>query len=119
MSRRTLRTNMRSIWLLSLMLNRRPAVLQQPGRRSCAQTRSATSRGMVVIGGEKCPVIGRVSMDSIIVDTTKLKAQPRAGDWAEIIGAHQTVDEVAGQAGTIGYEILTSLGKRYKRDYTT
>ena len=81
--------------------------------------RSLTGRGMVVIGGEKCPVIGRVSMDSIIVDTTKLKIQPQAGDWAEIIGDHQTVDEVAEQAGTIGYEILTSLGKRYKRNYST
>lgn len=79
--------------------------------------RSATSRGQVVIDGEKCPVIGRVSMDSIIVDTTQLKTQPRAGDWAEIIGPHQDVDTVAAQAGTIGYEILTSLGKRYQRVY--
>ncbi|MEZ0223458.1 MAG: alanine racemase [Alphaproteobacteria bacterium] len=80
--------------------------------------RSATGRGMVVIGGKKCPVIGRVSMDTIIVDTTKLIQQPKAGDWAEIIGPGQTVDEVAEQAGTIGYEILTSLGKRYQRNYT-
>jgi alanine racemase len=80
--------------------------------------RSLTGRGKVVIGGESCPVIGRVSMDAIIVDTTKLARQPQAGDWAEIIGAAQTVDEVAEQAGTIGYEILTSLGKRYRRSYT-
>lgn len=57
-------------------------------------------------------------MDTIIVDTTKLVRQPKAGDWAEIIGPGQTVDEVAEQAGTIGYEILTSLGKRYQRNYT-
>ena len=80
--------------------------------------RSLTGRGKVVINGEPCPVIGRVSMDTIIVDTTKMKKQPDAGDWAEIIGAGQTVDEVAQQAGTIGYEILTSLGKRYRRSYT-
>lgn len=80
--------------------------------------RSATGRGMVVIDGKKCPVIGRVSMDTIIVDTTKLSVQPQAGDWAEIIGPGQTVDQVAEQAGTIGYEILTSLGKRYQRNYT-
>ena len=79
--------------------------------------RSLTGRGKVVINGEKCPVIGRVSMDTIIVDTTKMAKQPEAGDWAEIIGAGQTVDEVAEQAGTIGYEILTSLGKRYRRNY--
>lgn len=80
--------------------------------------RSLTGRGMVVINGEKCPVIGRVSMDSIIVDTTALKQQPEQGAWAEIIGQHQLVDEVAAQAGTIGYEILTSLGRRYRRHYT-
>jgi alanine racemase len=80
--------------------------------------RSHTGRGVVYIGGEKCPVIGRVSMDSIIVDTTALKIQPQAGDWAEVVGAHQGVDDLAAQAGTIGYEILTSLGKRYRREYT-
>jgi len=80
--------------------------------------RSGTGRGAVYIEGEKCPVIGRVSMDSIIVSTERLKSQPRPGSYAEIIGPHQTVDEVAAQAGTIGYEILTSLGKRYKRIYT-
>jgi alanine racemase len=80
--------------------------------------RSATGSGQVFIGGEKCPVIGRVSMDTIIADTTHLKRQPEAGDWAEIIGPHQTADEVAAQAKTIGYEVLTSLGKRYKREYT-
>lgn len=80
--------------------------------------RSLTGRGQVVIGGRKCPVLGRVSMDSIVVDVTALERRPQAGDWAEIIGPRQTVDEVAAQAGTIGYEILTSLGKRYRRNYT-
>ena len=80
--------------------------------------RSLTGHGIVVIAGEKCPVIGRVSMDSIIVDVTALKTEPQPGDWAEIIGPHQTVDEVAAQAGTIGYEVLTALGKRYERIYT-
>jgi alanine racemase len=79
--------------------------------------RSLTGRGKVVIGGETCPVMGRVSMDTIIVETTHMKKQPVAGDWAEIIGREQTVDAVAEQAGTIGYEILTSLGKRYRRNY--
>ena len=74
--------------------------------------------GMVAIGGQKCPIVGRVSMDTIIVDVTAVKSPLHIGDYAEIIGPHQTVDEVAAQAGTIGYEILTSLGKRYKRIYT-
>jgi len=80
--------------------------------------RSATGKGKVFVNGEACPVVGRVSMDSVVISTGHLKQPVTAGDYAEIIGPHQTVDEVAAQAGTIGYEILTSLGKRYKRIYT-
>lgn len=80
--------------------------------------RSLTGRGAVHIGGEKCPVIGRVSMDSVVADVTALKITPQPGDFAEIIGPHQTADDVAAQAGTIGYEVLTALGGRYKKVYT-
>ena len=55
-------------------------------------------------------------MDAVVVDVTGLN--PAVGDWAEIIGEHQTVDDVAAQAKTIGYEILTSLGSRYTRIYS-
>ena len=80
--------------------------------------RSTAENGMVYIGGQKCPLVGRVSMDAITVDVTAVTSQPHTGDWVEIIGTHQTADDVAAQAGTIGYEVLTSLGKRYKRIYT-
>ena len=80
--------------------------------------RCIAENGMFTIGGQKCPLVGRVSMDTIVVDVTTVKAPVTVGDFAEIIGPHQTVDDVAAQAGTIGYEILTSLGKRYKRIYT-
>lgn len=79
--------------------------------------RSLTGRASVYIGGQACKVIGRVSMDSIIVDTAHLATQPLPGDWVEIIGPHQTVDDVARQAGTIGYEIFTGLGIRTPRQY--
>jgi alanine racemase len=79
--------------------------------------RSLTDKGQVVIGAKKYPVIGRVSMDSIIIDITDVVSLPKTGDSVEILGDHQTVDEVAAQAGTIGYEILTALGKRYTRIY--
>ncbi|MEX0310002.1 MAG: alanine racemase, partial [Tateyamaria sp.] len=59
-----------------------------------------------------CPVVGRVSMDLITVDVTDIGADP---DNLQLIGRHQTVDTVADAAGTIGYEILTSLGLRYHR----
>ena len=72
---------------------------------------------MVYIAGQKCPVVGRVSMDAIVADITGA-SQAAAGDWAEIIGPHQTADDVAAQAKTIGYEILTALGGRYTRIYT-
>lgn len=79
--------------------------------------RRFAGRGSVVINGEKCPVIGRVSMDCIVVDTTSLKRQPQVGDYADIIGGGQTLEDVAAQADTIAYEILTELGHRYKRVY--
>ena len=64
--------------------------------------------------GRKLPVVGRVSMDLITVDVTDLAEIP---GHLQLIGPHQSVDTVAGFAGTIGYEILTSLGARYDRVY--
>ena len=65
--------------------------------------------------GEKVvPVVGRVSMDLIGVDVTDANEDPAS---LEMIGTHQSVDTVAGFADTIGYEILTSLGARYRRVY--
>ena len=58
------------------------------------------------------PVVGRVSMDLITVDVTALDHDPAS---LQLLGRSQTVDDVAGMAGTIGYEILTSLGARYSR----
>ena len=66
--------------------------------------------------GRKLPVIGRVSMDLITVDITAIKGTP---EHLQLLGLHQSVDTVAGFAGTIGYEILTSLGARYDRVYLT
>ena len=66
--------------------------------------------------GRKLPVIGRVSMDLITVDVTDLAEAP---EHLQLIGPHQSVDTVADFAGTIGYEILTSLGARYDRVYLT
>jgi len=68
--------------------------------------------------GQRLPFIGRVSMDSIIIEITSLpEGTLREGDLVELIGEHQTVDDVAGHAGTIGYEVLTGLGARFHRIY--
>lgn len=68
--------------------------------------------------GVRLPFIGRVSMDSIILDISALpEGRLRPGDMVEMIGPSQTLDEVAGFSGTIGYEVLTSLGHRFHRRY--
>ncbi|ATG42961.1 alanine racemase, biosynthetic [Phaeobacter piscinae] len=69
----------------------------------------------VYAGDTPCPVVGRVSMDLITVDVTNLSDDPR---HLSILNERQTVDTLAQAAGTIGYEILTSLGSRYARSYT-
>ncbi|TWI32818.1 alanine racemase [Paracoccus sulfuroxidans] len=65
-------------------------------------------------GDVPCPVIGRISMDLITVDVTDLPMVPAE---LEVLNARQGVDALAEHGGTIGYEILTSLGHRYTRTY--
>ena len=72
----------------------------------------------VVVAGKRCPIAGRVSMDLIAVDVTDLeKNAARRGHLVTLIGEGITVDELAHHFGTIGYEVLTSLGPRYARVY--
>jgi alanine racemase len=80
--------------------------------------RSVGGAGRAYVGDLAVPIAGRVSMDSLTLDISALPADMlKPGDFVELIGPHQTVDEVAAAAGTIGYEILTSLGGRYVRRY--
>lgn len=75
--------------------------------------------GMVFVAGHPCPFAGNVSMDLITVDVTEIpEGDIGRGDTVTVIGGSLTVDEVGRRAGTIGYEILTSLGRRYARTYT-
>ena len=76
----------------------------------------ALSRGAKFYAGSTpVPLAGRVSMDLICVDVTDLPEIPGA---LSVLCAEQTVDALADRAGTIGYEILTSLGARYTRRYS-
>lgn len=80
--------------------------------------RTLGNRGAAWLGDERLPIVGRVSMDSITLDVTALPpGRLRSGDWVELIGPHQPVDAFARDAGTISYEILTSLGARYHRTF--
>jgi alanine racemase len=76
----------------------------------------ATTGAHVMIHGKPAPLLGRVSMDLIAVDVTDVPGTQR-GDWAELFGPRVSVDEVAAQSGTVGYELLTGLGHRYERRY--
>jgi alanine racemase len=72
----------------------------------------------VMVAGKRCPVAGRISMDLMAVDVTDLeKNAVRRGHLVTLIGEGITVDELAHHFGTIGYEVLTSLGRRYARVY--
>jgi alanine racemase len=72
----------------------------------------------VVVAGKRCSVAGRISMDLMAVDVTDLeKNAVRRGHMVTLIGEGITVDELAHHFGTIGYEVLTSLGPRYTRVY--
>lgn len=80
--------------------------------------RSLSSTGTAWLHGVVVPIVGRVSMDMITVDVSALGPDAvDAGDWVTLIGGEHDVDAIAGEAGTIGYEILTSLGRRYQRQY--
>jgi len=83
--------------------------------------RSLSNRGKLYWHGYPCPIRGRVSMDLTTVDLSAVPAGelPRPGDFMELLGPNQSADDLAEDAGTIGYEILTSLGKRYERSYFT
>ena len=80
--------------------------------------RCLSNRGAAYYNGVRLPIAGRVSMDSIILDVTALpEGTLKLGSMVELIGPEQTLEQIAADAGTISYEILTSLGKRYRRVY--
>jgi alanine racemase len=77
--------------------------------------RAGSNRGAVAWSGTTLPIVGLVSMDSITVDASALGERLRVGQFVELIGPDRPLEAVARDAGTIGYEILTSLGGRYHR----
>ncbi|MBB4299451.1 alanine racemase [Rhizobium leguminosarum] len=80
--------------------------------------RSLSGRGAVYYEGRRLPIVGRVSMDSITIDITALpEGTLSLGSLVEVVGTHQTLEDLARDAGTIAYEVLTGLGNRYHRQY--
>jgi alanine racemase len=83
-----------------------------------ASSNDGTRGAEVVVAGKRCPIAGRVSMDLIAIDVTDLPNNAaRRGHMVTLIGEGITVDELAHHFGTIGYEVLTSLSRRYARVY--
>ena len=77
-----------------------------------------TAGAVGFIGPHPVPIIGRVSMDLITVDVTGVPANlARRGAWVEVLGSRTTIDDLTDRAGTIGYELLTRLGRRVHRVY--
>lgn len=100
-------------------------VMDAPGRLATVAVgyadgwlRSLSHRGSGRFGGKRVPLLGRVSMDLVVFDVSSVDpALARRGGFIELLGDDYGVDAAAADAGTIGYEILTALGRRYHRIY--
>jgi alanine racemase len=94
------------------------AVGYADGYFRAASSNDGTRGAEVIVAGKRCPVAGRVSMDLVAIDITDLAPNAaRRGHMVTLLGEGITVDELAHHFGTIGYEVLTSLGHRYARLY--
>ena len=99
--------------------------MQAPGRIAtvaCGYAdgypRAASNRAAALVDGRRVPLIGRLSMDLLMLDVSALPpGTPRPGDEVELLGAGYDVDALADAAGTIGYELLTHLGRLCRRRY--
>ncbi len=82
-------------------------------------SRALSNNGKLYWKNYASPIRGRVSMDLTILDLSAVPEAelPKPGDFLEVIGPHQSADDLATDAKTIGYEILTSLGARYECVY--
>jgi alanine racemase len=86
-------------------------------------TRRMTGRAQVLCGGRRCPVVGAVSMDMIMIDVTAVP-EVKLGDEVVLLGSDRsapariTIEELADWAGTIPWEICCAISKRVPRIYT-
>jgi len=82
-------------------------------------SRLLSNRIDLLVGGTRCPQVGRICMDQCLVDVTALRGRVNIGDDVVIIGRQGdeeiTADELAGRLGTINYEIVTGISRRVPR----
>ncbi|MGV6819075.1 MAG: alanine racemase [Parvularcula sp.] len=79
--------------------------------------RALGNRGQAVVNGQQCPIVGAVSMDLTAIDVTDCDQPPSIGQHAEVYGETILIDDQAAAAGTIGYELLSTIGPRVERRY--
>ena len=81
--------------------------------------RSLSNSGWGYLRGVRVPIVGRISMDSSMFDVSDVEgaSQLPEGETIEVLGEHVSIDDMAAAAGTISYEVLTSIGSRYQRCY--
>ncbi|WP_157264011.1 alanine racemase [Azohydromonas aeria] len=78
--------------------------------------RSLSNRATLRFRGHDLPLVGRVSMDTVTVDVSRVPANAlQPGTFFDLIDEVQDINALAAQAGTNAYEILTQLGHRYER----
>src|SRR4029078_8384228 len=84
-----------------------------PGAAASSDTKKGAE---AIVGGVRCPIAGRISMDTIVLDISHAPAAAaRRGALLALLDHEITVDELASRAGTIGYEVLTQLRQRTQR----
>lgn len=84
-----------------------------------ARTVGKADGPMALVGTTRCPLVGRISMDLTLVDVTDAAADAaRPGTPVELLGPSTTVDDLGAACGTVGYEVLTRLGRRFTRRVT-
>jgi len=94
------------------------AVGYADGYPRAASSTDDIAGGEAIVAAKHCPIAGRISMDLMAIDVTDLaEGEARRGEYATLIGGDIGVDDVARFSGTIGYEVLTRLGRRYHRVY--
>ncbi|MRX50074.1 alanine racemase [Paracoccus sp. S-4012] len=94
---------------------RRTRIATLSGGYADGLPRALAGKGVTLFAGDReVPLVGRVSMDAITLDVTDLPEIPEA---FELIGPHRGIDAYAALFGSIGYEALTALGRRYPRRY--
>ena len=76
-----------------------------------------TNKGFAMFRNAKLPMIGRISMDLIILDVTKIKKKIKVGDFVDIFNNDLTIDKFAKISDTIPYRIITSTSQRFEKIY--